>query len=39
MATMAKYRVGRVVLHGMCILRGGDWRMHLAGMLREFGPC
>ena len=24
MATMANYRIGRVALHLMCILRGGD---------------
>ena len=36
MATMANYRIGRVALHLMCILRGGDCRMHLAGVMREF---
>ena len=35
MATMANFRVGRVALHLMCILRGGDSRMHLAGVMRE----
>jgi hypothetical protein len=35
MATMAKYRIGRVALHLMCILRGADHRMHLAGVMRE----
>jgi hypothetical protein len=35
---MAKYRLGRVALHLMCIVRGSDWRMHLAGAVREFLP-
>jgi len=35
MARMAKYRTGRVVLHVICMLRGGNCRMHLAGVLRE----
>lgn len=35
MATMANYRIGRVALHLMCVLRGGDRRMHLAGVMRE----
>ncbi len=35
MATMANYRIGRVALHLMCILRGADHRMHLAGVMRE----
>jgi hypothetical protein len=35
MATMAKYRIGRVALHLMCIMRGGEPRIHLAGVMRE----
>jgi len=27
--------IGRVALHLMCILRGSDFRMHMAGVLRE----
>ncbi|HEU0199633.1 MAG TPA: hypothetical protein VFR86_04285 [Burkholderiaceae bacterium] len=38
MATMAKYRLGRVALHLLCIVRGSDCRMHLAGVMREFLP-
>ena len=38
METMANYRIGRVALHLMCILRGGDRRMHLAGVMRELLP-
>jgi len=38
METMANYRIGRVALHLMCILRGGDHRMHLAGVMRELRP-
>ena len=37
-ATMAKYRFGRVVLHLLCVARGSDCRMHLAGVMREFLP-
>ena len=33
---MAKYRLGRVALHLICIVRGSDCRMHLAGVMREF---
>lgn len=36
MSTFAKYRFGRVALHLLCILRGGDRRTHLAGVAREF---
>ena len=32
---MANYRFGRVTLHLVCILRGSDFRMHLAGVMRE----
>lgn len=32
---MANYRIGRVFLHLACILRGSDFRMHIAGMARE----
>lgn len=32
---MANYRIGRMALHLMCILRGSDFRMHMAGVLRE----
>jgi hypothetical protein len=33
---MANYRLGRVALHLICILRGSDFRMHMAGVRREF---
>lgn len=33
---MANYRIGRVFLHLACILRGSDFRMHFAGVTREF---
>jgi hypothetical protein len=33
---MANYRLGRVALHLICILRGSDFRMHMAGVMREF---
>jgi len=33
--TMANYRIGRVALHLMCILCGSDFRMHMAGVVRE----
>lgn len=33
---MAKYRLGRVALHLICILRGSDFQVHPAGALREF---
>ena len=33
---MANYRLGRVALHLICILRGSDGRMHMAGVMREF---
>jgi hypothetical protein len=33
---MANYRFGRVALHLICILRGSDFRMHVAGVKREF---
>jgi hypothetical protein len=36
MTTIAKYKLGRVTLHVLCMLRGSDYRMHLAGMAREF---
>jgi hypothetical protein len=32
---MANYRIGRMALHFLCILRGSDLRMHLAGVVRE----
>lgn len=32
---MANYRTERVVLHLVCILRGSDFCMHLAGVMRE----
>ncbi|WP_265331337.1 hypothetical protein [Ramlibacter tataouinensis] len=32
---MANYRIGRMALHLMCILRGSDFRMHIEGMARE----
>jgi len=32
---MANYRIGRMALHLICILRGSNFRMHMAGMLRE----
>lgn len=35
---MAKYRLGRVALHLLCIARGSHCRMHLAGVMREFLP-
>jgi hypothetical protein len=36
MSTIAKYRLGRIALHLLCIMRGSDRRMHLAGVAREF---
>jgi hypothetical protein len=39
MAMLAKYRCGRVALHVMCMLRGGNCRMHMAGVMRELRPC
>jgi hypothetical protein len=36
MTTIAKYRLGRIALHLICVLRGSDARMHLAGVAREF---
>jgi hypothetical protein len=36
MTTLAKFRLGRVALHVLCMLRGSDARMHLAGVAREF---
>ena len=33
---MANYRLGRVALHLICILRGSDLRMHMSGVMREF---
>ena len=33
---MANYRLGRVALHLICILRGSDFQMHMAGVMREF---
>jgi hypothetical protein len=33
---MANYRLGRVALHLICVLRGSDLRMHMAGVMREF---
>jgi hypothetical protein len=36
---MANYRLGRVTLHLICILRGSDLRMHLAGVMRELRRC
>jgi hypothetical protein len=35
---MAQYRFGRIVLHLLCIMRGSDYRLHLAGVVREFLP-
>jgi hypothetical protein len=35
MSTIANYRMGRIALHLLCILRGGDTQMHWAGMARE----
>jgi hypothetical protein len=32
---MANYRTGRVILHLVCILRGSDFGMHMAGVMRE----
>ena len=32
---MANYRIGRVALHLMCIVCGSDFRMHMAGVVRE----
>lgn len=32
---MANYRIGRMALHLICILRGSDFRMHMEGVLRE----
>ena len=32
---MATTRLGRMALHLICILRGSDFRMHIAGVLRE----
>jgi len=32
---MTNYRIGRVALHLMCILRGSDFGMHMAVVLRE----
>jgi hypothetical protein len=32
---MANYRIGRMALHLMCIVRGSDFRMHMAGVMRE----
>jgi len=39
MAKMANTRLGRIALHLACIVRGSDYRMHLAGVLREFLPA
>lgn len=36
MGALAKYRLGRVALHLLCIVRGSDWRRHPAGVMREF---
>jgi hypothetical protein len=36
---MANCRMGRVFLHLACILRGSDFRMHLAGIVRELQPA
>ena len=33
---MVNYRLGRVALHLICIVRGSDFRIHAAGALREF---
>ena len=33
---MANYPARRVALHLICILRGSDLRMHMAGVMREF---
>jgi hypothetical protein len=38
MATIANTRLGRIALHLACIVRGSDYRMHLAGVLRECLP-
>jgi len=32
---MANYRIGRMALHLMCILRGSNFQMHMAGVMRE----
>jgi hypothetical protein len=32
---LAQIVVGRVLLHVGCILRGGKFRFHLAGVMRE----
>jgi hypothetical protein len=36
---MANHRLGRVTLHLICILRGSNVKMHLAGVTREFRRC
>jgi hypothetical protein len=36
---MANFRLGRIALHLLCIARGSDFRMHLAGVWREFLPA
>jgi hypothetical protein len=32
---LVKSPLGRVVLHGLCLFRGGRLRWHLTGMVRE----
>jgi len=32
---LVKTPLGRVVLHGLCLCRGGRVRWHLTGMVRE----
>ena len=32
---LSKNPLGRVVLHGLCLFRGGDVRWHVAGISRE----
>lgn len=33
---LAKYTLGRMLLHLGCIARGGQWKFHWTGVLREF---
>ncbi len=39
MNTIANFRFGRIALHLLCILRGGEPGTHLAGVARELSRC
>ena len=32
---LSRYALGRMMLHFGCLVRGGQWRFHLAGIRRE----